>query len=62
MKNEIPVDGMVITRDTVFAPGVYVLPHGIEIAANDVTLDGNGAVIVGENFAGRGVSIHKRKT
>lgn len=53
---------MVITRDTVFAPGVYVLPHGIEIAANDVTLDGNGAVIVGENFAGRGVSIHKRKT
>lgn len=61
MQTVIPIDGMVITRDTVFAPGVYVLPHGVEIAADGITLDGNGAVIVGENFAGRGVSIHKRK-
>lgn len=55
-----PTDGMVITRDTTFAPGVYVLPHGVEIAADHVTLDGNGAVLVGDGFAGRGVSIRQR--
>lgn len=52
----IPEDGMRITRDTAFAPGVYALPNGIEIAADGVTLDGNGALLIGGGFAGRGVS------
>ena len=30
----VPEDGMVITRDTTFAPGVYFLPNGVEIGAD----------------------------
>jgi parallel beta-helix repeat protein len=56
----IPEDGMKITRDTILAPGVYYLPHGIEVAADHVTLDGKGALLVGDNFQGRGVSVSQR--
>src|SRR6185436_15233896 len=56
----IPTDGMVITRDTIFAPGVYLLPEGISIAADEVTLDGNGALLVGRGREGRGLSIAGR--
>jgi len=44
--NVIPVDGMVITEDTTFAPGVYPLRQGITIGADGVTLDGGGALLV----------------
>lgn len=55
-----PEDGMKITRDTVFAPGVYDLPNGIEIAADNITLDGNGALLVGNRFKGRGVRVNQK--
>jgi parallel beta-helix repeat protein len=55
-----PQDGMTITRDTVFAPGVYFLPNGIEIAADGVALDGNGALLIGADFQGSGVRVNKR--
>jgi parallel beta-helix repeat protein len=55
-----PEDGMQITRDTMFVPGVYFLPHGIEIVADHVTLDGNGALLIGDDFQGRGVRINQR--
>lgn len=53
----VPVDGMVITKDTVLQPGVYVLPHGIVIGADDVSLDGNGALLLGRKRLGQGVSV-----
>ncbi|MCS7057054.1 MAG: right-handed parallel beta-helix repeat-containing protein [Thermoflexales bacterium] len=56
----IPEDGMSITRDTVLRPGVYHLPNGLSIAKDGVTLDGNGALIIGDDFKGRGVSIDRR--
>jgi len=56
----IPEDGMRITRDTILQPGVYYLPHGLVIAADRVTLDGNGALIIGAAGQGRGVSIDQR--
>jgi parallel beta-helix repeat protein len=43
--NIVPTDGMIITEDTHFARGMYILPNGIQIAGN-VTLDGGGAHIV----------------
>ncbi len=49
--------GLVITQDTKLAPGVHYYPDGITIAASGVTLDGNGAVIIGQNRQGRGVKI-----
>lgn len=51
----IPSDNMVISEDTTFSTGVYLLPKGIRIERNDITLDGNGAVLVGENFSGCGI-------
>lgn len=56
----IPEDGMRITRDATLAPGVHYLPRGIEIDADGVTLDGNGAVLVGADFYGRGVTCRQR--
>ncbi len=53
----IPEDGLVITKDTIFQPGVYLLPRGISIAADHVTLDGNGSVLVGGGGNGRGLSV-----
>jgi len=55
-----PVDGMEITTDAQFEPGVYVLPKGLTIGADGVTLDGNGAVLVGRNRGGPGVTIVAR--
>jgi hypothetical protein len=43
----VPTDGMRITKDTAFKPGVYDLPHGITIAASGITVDGNSALFVG---------------
>lgn len=50
----IPTPGMVITKDTTFQPGVYKFfeQDGITIAADNITLDGNGAVIIGGKAKG----------
>jgi len=50
----VPTDGMVITTNTVFVPGTYHLPNGITIGAGGISLDGNGAVIYGDD-SGYGV-------
>ncbi|MCL5998178.1 MAG: right-handed parallel beta-helix repeat-containing protein [Chloroflexi bacterium] len=55
-----PEDGMTITRDSMLAPGVYYLPHGIDIGADHVTLDGNGALLIGDDTHGRGVSVNQK--
>lgn len=57
MKNIRPTAQMVITEDTRFEPGVYLLPEGITIAANGVTLDGAGAQLIGVNRQGVGLEI-----
>ncbi|HOM72523.1 MAG TPA: NosD domain-containing protein [Armatimonadota bacterium] len=46
-KQVVPEDGMIITEDVTLVPGVYVLRHGLTIAADGVTLDGAGAMLVG---------------
>lgn len=50
----VPRDGIVITEDTAFEPGIYFLPRGICIGASDLELEGNGALLVGDwaPFAG----------
>jgi len=54
-----PADGMVIEQDTVFRQGVYYIPNGIVIGADNVTLDGNGALLVGKKRNGHGVTIER---
>ena len=56
-----PTDGMIITQDTALAPGDYFLPNGIEIGADGVTLDGNGARLIGHGQQGAGVRIAGRQ-
>jgi parallel beta-helix repeat protein len=55
-----PTDGLTITADTTFTPGVYHLPQGITIAADDITLDGNGALLIGRTHNGRGITLDNR--
>src|SRR5206468_3691935 len=43
----VPMDGQVFTANTVLVPGTYSLPHGVSIGAANVTLDLNGATLVG---------------
>lgn len=53
--NVIPHDGMIIEEDVQFAPGVYALKQGIKIAADHVTIDGNGALLVDQSHQGVGI-------
>jgi parallel beta-helix repeat protein len=48
---------LIIREDTILEPGVYNLPQGIVIDADNITLDGGGAVLVGAGRQGRGVSV-----
>ncbi len=56
-----PTNGMVITQNTTFVPGVYSLPDGITVGADGITIDGGGVVLVGDGRKGRGVSLNGRR-
>lgn len=56
----IPTNGMQITRDTRLAPGVYDLPDGLVIAADDVTVEGDGVLIVSQQQSGTGIRLEGR--
>lgn len=56
MQPVVPEDGMQIAVDTVFEPGVYYLPKGVQVDAG-VTLDGGGALLFGAARQGAGVTI-----
>ena len=53
-----PTSGMILTENTRFEPGVYILKEGITIAADNITLDGAGAHLVGINHKGVGLKLH----
>ncbi|MFN8378994.1 MAG: right-handed parallel beta-helix repeat-containing protein [Anaerolineae bacterium] len=57
----VPTDGMVITESVRFSPGVYVLPRGLTIGADNVTLEGEGALIVSPAQAGTGIHAVGRR-
>lgn len=42
-----PIDNCDVRQNTTFSPGVYDLPNGIDICANNIVLDCNGATIMG---------------
>lgn len=50
-----------ITKDTQLEPKVYLLPEGITIDSDNVTLDGQGATILGTNKTGEGIRLSGRK-
>jgi parallel beta-helix repeat protein len=56
-----PSSGLRVDSDTVLQPGTYVLNEPIEIVADDVTLDGGGAVLIGRGHQGAAVRAVGRK-
>ncbi|MEE8168999.1 MAG: right-handed parallel beta-helix repeat-containing protein [Phycisphaerae bacterium] len=57
----VPTDGMVIRESIRLAPGTHVLPAGLTIAADGVTLDGTDAVLIGADDRGEGIRLHGRR-
>ena len=56
------MNGLTINQDTKLEPKVYILPEGITIDSDNVTLDGHGATIMGtDKTASQGIKINGRK-
>src|SRR5215207_877789 len=58
--NVVPSDGMIVREDTQFAPGVYVLPNGLTIDADNVHLQGKNTLIVSAEQTGVGIGANGR--
>lgn len=56
-----PQNGMTITEDTQFAPGLYILPDGIHIGADNVTLKGENTHIISPAQAKNGLLAQDRR-
>lgn len=52
-----PRDGMRLTRDTVLQPGQYFCPGGIDIAADNITIEATGVQLIGSGRSGSGVRL-----
>jgi hypothetical protein len=50
----IQTNDMVITKDTIFHQVYLYFPRN-KNQGSDITLDGNGAVLIGGNFKGSGI-------
>jgi parallel beta-helix repeat protein len=59
--NVIPTNGMTITESTRFSPGVYVLPDGLKIGADDVVLQGENTLILSQSQTGVGIHLQGKK-
>lgn len=59
-ENVVPVDGMIITEDTRFAPGVYALKEGLIIGVDGVALYGDNTVLINQSHQGVGVHAVNR--
>ena len=55
------MNGLRINKDTQLEPQVYLMPEGITIDSDDVTLDGQGATIMGIDKTGEGIRVSGRK-
>jgi len=55
------MNGLRINRNTQLEPEVYLIPEGITIDSDNVTLDGQGATIMGTDKTGQGISISGRR-
>jgi len=55
------MDGLRINKNTQLEPKVYLIPEGITIDSDNVTLDGQGATIMGTDKTGQGIKVFGRK-
>jgi len=54
------MNGLRITNDTDLEPKIYLLPEGITIDSDNLTLDGQGATILGTDRTGEGIRVSGR--
>jgi parallel beta-helix repeat protein len=52
----IPTNGQVFTTSVTFVPGTYNLPSGVSVGAPGITIDLNGATLVGSGFNNYGIT------
>jgi len=55
------MDGFTVNKDTQLEPQIYILPEGITIDVDNVTLDGHGGTIMGTDKTGAGIKVVGRK-
>ena len=56
------MNGLTINKNTKLEPKIYLLPEGITIESDDVTLDGHGATIMGtDKTISAGIRVSGRK-
>jgi parallel beta-helix repeat protein len=55
------MNGLRIDKDTQLEPQVYSMPEGITIDSDNITLDGQGATIMGIDKTGEGIRVPGRK-
>ena len=55
------MNGLHIDRDTQLEPKKYFLPEGITIDSDNLTLDGQGATLIGADKTGNGIMVIGRK-
>ncbi len=56
------MNGLTINKDTQLEPKIYILPEGITIDSDNVTLDAHGATIMGtDKTASQGIKVSGRK-
>ena len=55
------MNGLKINGDMQLEPKVYFLPEGITIDSDNITLDGQGATIMGTDKIGHGIKVSGRK-
>ncbi len=61
-KTEFPVNAMPIMQDTTFEPGEYLVPKGITITGENITLDGNFATLNGKLQEGIALKVSNAKS
>jgi parallel beta-helix repeat protein len=54
------MNGLRISKDTQLEPRIYSLPEGITIDSDNITLDGQGATILGNDKQGEGIKVSGR--
>lgn len=55
-----PTNGMLITENTVLASGVYYLPDGIRITADNITLEGKETTLISDKKLGAAIQANGR--
>jgi len=56
-----PTDGMIVAENTRFASGVYFLPNGLTVGADDITIEGDDTLIVSNSQQGVGIRAEGRR-